>query len=137
MRARLPKLWATPRFAPCSCAEEFSEIIKKFILQHRRARLRAIVHSPGLAMRRGHRLVELGRALSSRIEFRALPEERQKIREEYLIADERALIYKEAHNDLEARWHAHDPLRARELRRTFAALWNESAPAREFTDLKI
>ena len=29
IRASAPKLWATPRFAPCSCGEEASEIIPK------------------------------------------------------------------------------------------------------------
>lgn len=118
-------------------SEEFSDTLKTFILQHRRARLRAIVHSPALAMRRGHRLVELGRMLSSRIEFRQLPEERQKQREEYLLVDERALIFKEDHADMNARRYSHDPLRAREQLRSFENLWSECAPAREFTDLKL
>lgn len=115
----------------------FNQALKGFILQHRRARLRVIVHSPQLAMRKGHRLVELGRQLSSRIEFRQLHEERRKQHEEYLIADDSALIIKETHSDIEARYYAHDPLRARERSRTFDALWEECVPAREFTDLKI
>lgn len=118
-------------------SEEFCDTLKRFILQHRRARLRALVHTPALAMRRGHRLVELGRALSSRIEFRQLSETHLKLREEYLMADQRTLLYKEAYNDLEARHHTDDPLRGREQMRIFETLWQESLPAREFTDLKI
>lgn len=118
-------------------SEAFTDNLKKLVLQHRRARLRVIVHTPALAMRKGHRLVELGRILSSRIEFRQLSEERQKLREEYLLADERALIYKQAYNDLEARYYANDPLFARGQMRMFEALWQESEPAREFTDLKL
>lgn len=117
--------------------EEFSETLKRFILQHRRARLRVLVHSPALAMRRGHRLIELGRALSSRIEFRQLGDENLKLREEYLLADQRSLLYKEAHGDIEARYFESDPLQGRAQMRIFEPLWQESVPAREFTDLKI
>lgn len=117
--------------------EEFSETLKRFILRHRRARLRVLVHTPALAMRRGHRLVELGRRLSSRVEFRQLGGENLKLGEEYLLADARVLLHKEAHADLEARYYAQDPLKGREMQRTFEALWQESVPAREFTDLKI
>lgn len=118
-------------------SEEFCDTLKKFILQHRRAHLRAIVHTPSLAMRRGHRLIELGRLLSSRIEFRQLAEERQKLRPEYLIADQHALISKEAHDDIRSRYFAHAPLVAREQLKGFETIWQESTPAREFTDLKI
>lgn len=117
--------------------EDFCDTLKRFILQHRRARLRALVHSPALAMRRGHRLIELGRALSSRIEFRQLGEEHLKLREEYLMADQRTLLYKEIYNDLGVQHYANDPLRGREQMRIFESLWQQSLPAREFTDLKI
>ena len=118
-------------------AEEFTEALKKFILSNRRARLRVIIHSPALAMRRGHRLVELGRALSSRIEFRELPEQHQSLVEEYAVADERGGLYKECYSDIETQWHAHDPLFARERLRAFESLWAESVVARELRALKI
>ncbi|HVT35615.1 MAG TPA: hypothetical protein VHE37_08525 [Nevskiaceae bacterium] len=117
--------------------EEFIDALKKFILQNRRANLRVIIHSPGLAMRRGHRLVELGRALSSRIEFRELPEQYQSLIEEYAIADQRGGLYKEYYGDLESQWHEHDPLFARERLRAFDTLWPECVPARELRDLRL
>lgn len=118
-------------------SEVFCETLKAFILGHRRAQLRVLVHTPALAMRQGHRLVELGRRLSSRIEFRALADERKTLIEEYLLADERSLLCKECYSDLEARYYAHEPLLARQQLRTFENLWQESLPAREFTDLKL
>lgn len=118
-------------------SEAFCEALKHFILGHRRAQVQVLVHTPANAMRQGHRLVELGRRLSSRIEFRQLIEERRSLCEEYLLVDERALLHKEYHADLEARYYANDPLRARQQRRDFDALWQESPPAREFTELKL
>jgi hypothetical protein len=118
-------------------SEDFIAPLQKFLLQHQRARLRVIVHSPGLAMRTGHRLVELGRRLSSRIEFRELPYERRLIEREYLIADESALLIRESVEQLEARYYPHAPLLARERRREFEPIWQESAPVAEFRDLKL
>lgn len=117
--------------------EDFIETLRAFLLQHRRARLRALVHTPRTAMQHGHRLVELGRALSSRIEFRELSPERKSLREEYLIVDERAMLHRRTPEDLEARCYADAPALAREQLRQFEILWQESPPAREFTDLRL
>jgi hypothetical protein len=118
-------------------SEFFIAPLQKFLLQHQRARLRVIVHSPGLAMRTGHRLVELGRRLPSRIEFRELPEERRLLEKEFLIADESALLLRASVEQLESRYYPHAPLLAREQKREFETWWQESQPAAEFRDLKI
>lgn len=118
-------------------SDDFVQAVRGFALQHRRARLRVLVHSPVLAMRGAHRLVELGRVLSSRIEFRQLGEERRTLAEEYLIADERGLVYKRTHDALQSKYFAYSPMDARQQLRSFNTLWDESLPAREFTDLRI
>ena len=45
--------------------EIFIDRVRRFVLQHRRARLRVLVGQPQAAMRASHRLVELGRALGA------------------------------------------------------------------------
>lgn len=117
--------------------EDFVETLRAFLLQHRRARLRAIVHTPRTAMLHAHRLVELGRALSSRIEFRELLPERKSLREEYLIVDDRAMLHRSAPEELEARCHTEAPALVREQLRQFETLWQESPPAREFANLRL
>lgn len=118
-------------------SEAFVNAVRVFALQHRRARVRVLVHSPVVAMRGAHRLIELGRVLSSRIEFRQLGEERQSLMQEYLLADERSLLYKNSYDAIEAKHYAYAPLDARSRLREFNPLWDESVPAREFTDLRI
>jgi len=118
-------------------SEDFITPLQTFLLSHQRARLRVLVHTPVLAMRTGHRLIELGRRLSSRIEFRELLPERKLIRKEFLIADESSMLIRDAEDQLEARFYAHAPLLARDQKREFDILWQESPPAAEFRDLKL
>lgn len=118
-------------------SEGFVAIVRAFALAHRRARVRVLVQHPVMAMQGAHRLVELGRVLSSRIEFREPLPERKLSAEEYLVADERSLVHRAGPDQLEAKFYAHAPLEARLRLRTFNALWDEAVPAREFTDLKL
>ncbi len=118
-------------------SEDFITPLQTFLLSHQRARLRVLVHTPALAMRKGHRLVELGRRLSSRIEFRELPSERRLIRKEFLIADEYSLLIRDSEDQLESRYFPHAPLLARDQKREFDTWWQESPPAAEFRDLKL
>jgi len=118
-------------------SEDFVVPLQTFLLSHQRARLRVLVHTPALAMRTGHRLIELGRRLSSRIEFRELLPERKLIRKEFLIADESSLLIRDSDDQLEARYYPHAPLLARDQKREFDSWWQESPPAAEFRDLKL
>jgi hypothetical protein len=115
--------------------QAFVDAVRVFALQHRRARVQVIVNSPH--MRGGHRLVELGRILSSRIEFRQLPETRRDIIEECLIADERSVLRSDSFTQIEGSWFPDAPLEARSRLRAFRSLWEECVPAREYSILGI
>lgn len=117
--------------------EAFVATIRSFVLQHRRARLRVLVRNPGTTMRGAHRLVELGRALSSRIEFREPLPERKLPLEEYVLADEKALLLRSFSDDIDAKYLPHAPLDARQQLRTFNGIWEESVPAQELRDLRL
>lgn len=117
--------------------DEFIERLRNFILEHRRARLRVLVHDPVAAVRNSIRLVEFGRRLSSRVEFRALPAEKRRLREEYLIADETALLYRNSPDQLEAKYYSEAPLVARSHLRAFETLWQDSTVARELSSLGL
>ena len=117
--------------------EAFTQTLRGFILAHRRARLRVLLHDPAAAVRNSVRLVEFGRMLSSRIEFRVMPDDRRKLREEFLIADERAVLYRSSPDQLEAKHYADAPMVARSHLREFEALWHESVVAREMSALGI
>lgn len=118
-------------------AQAVVDHMQTFLLGSPRAQVRVLVHQPDLAMRRAHRFVELARRLSSRVEFRQLAEEHRSTSEEYVIADEQALLYKENHDQLSAIWRPHSPLDARLKLRAYEELWNAATPAREFYALGL
>ena len=118
--------------------EAFTNAIRRFVLQHERTRVRVLVNATQAAMAASPRFVELGRSLSSFVEFRELrPARQQTVRDEYLIADGRVLLYRETPQDLEARYHGQTPHVAREKLRDFDLLWNESEPAQELRRLGL
>jgi hypothetical protein len=118
--------------------EAFGEALRRFVLQHERTRVRILLHSAQAAVANSPRLVELGRSLSSYVEFRELlPERRLAVLEEVLIADGRTMLHREAPQDLVARWHGSDPAVVRLKLKDFDTLWNESVPAQELRRLGI
>ena len=116
----------------------FGEALRRFVLQHSHTRVRVLVSNTQGAMANSPRLVELGRGLSSFVEFRELlPARQQSIREEYLVADGRIMLYRETPNDLESKYYGESPHLARIKLKDFDVLWNESTTAQELRKLGI
>lgn len=119
-------------------SEAFVDAIKALGLSSDRARIRVLINQPRSAMRDAHRLVELGRRMPSRIEFRELPEQRLSThRADWLIVDERHLIERGAPDSLFARQQLDAPLLARAKAKAFQELWDESPGCTEFRVLGI
>lgn len=113
------------------------DVLRKFLLEHRRGRLRGLVGDPRAAMRCSHRMVELSRVLSSRIEFRQPVSTWSSMAGDFIIVDQRSLLVRSDPGDLEARYYADAPALAREQLGDFERLWQHGEPAREFTDLRL
>lgn len=118
--------------------ESFVGAVRAFVLKHQNTRLRVLVNNTRAAIAGGSRLIEFGRKMSTFIEFRELSiERRQFIREEYLIADGRLLLYREAPGDLASKYYATAPHLARLKLKDFDVLWNESTTAQELRDMRL
>lgn len=118
--------------------EDFGETLRRFVLQHNHTRVRVLVNATKTAMANSPRLIELGRALSSFVEFRELlPSRQHSIREEYLVADGRLLLYRETPADLESKYYGTAPHFARLKLKDFDLLWNESTTAQELRKLSL
>jgi hypothetical protein len=118
--------------------EIFGEALRRFVLQHGHTKVRVLVNHTQAAVSNSPRLVELGRSLSSFVEFREVPPARQQtVRDEYLIADGRIMLYRETPQDLEAKYYVRAPHLARLQLKTFDGLWNDAVPAQELRKLGI
>lgn len=115
----------------------FAESVKQFLLLQRNARLRVLVVRSQLAARGPHALVDLGRLMSSRVEFREFAPGKPAPGEELLLADGRLLLERNGHEALEARLIREDPSTARERQRRFDNLWDHAVPSIELRRLRI
>ncbi len=121
-------------------SEEFAEAVKGFLLGGEHARLQVLVRQPQQAVRNVPRLLELGRRISSRCQFRE-PSEAQRavgeLRSEWLLADRRVLLERREPESLEAQFWAAEPQRGKLRAEAFEALWDEAQPAQELRSLEI
>ena len=106
----------------------FLEIVKRFVLARRFAKVRVLLSDSGRLLRDNNRFIAMGRRLTSCIDIRpAVGEARQRACA-YLIADDRAIVYR-VHPD---RWDGvadlNNPPIARQYLDEFDEIWHASSP---------
>ncbi|MEQ1439522.1 hypothetical protein AAG565_09165 [Fontimonas sp. SYSU GA230001] len=112
------------------------DALRRLALRHERVRIRILVNEPDLAMRRAHRLVEFARRVTSRIQFRQLPDDQRGLVEDWAIADSSAVWHRDNPEQLESRL-IDSSLEALLRLRRFDPLWESSVPARALMELHI
>ena len=79
-------------------------------------------------MKYNHRLLELARRLTSRIELRRPIAEYSERGDEYLLADGSGYLYRERAGEYEVSADFHAPLETRRLQEQFHEAWEHSQP---------
>ncbi|MEJ0009053.1 MAG: hypothetical protein WDM77_22490 [Steroidobacteraceae bacterium] len=109
----------------------FLEIIKSFVLARSFAKVRVLLVDPTRVMTDTNRFIAMGRRLSSYIDIRYvaghMPQQRSCA---YLIADERAIVYRPARGHLGRYRRLQQCGRCRLHLAEFDTVWNASAPER-------
>jgi hypothetical protein len=106
----------------------FLEIVKRFVLARRFAKVRVLLSDSGRLLRDNNRFVAMGRRLTSCIDIRPAMEPVKQRASGYLIADDRAIVYR-VHPD---RWDGvadlNNPPVARQYLDEFDEIWHASSP---------
>lgn len=109
----------------------FLEIVKRFVLARRFAKVRVLLSDSGRLLRDNNRFIAMGRRLTSCIDIRpavALVKRANGYPGAYLIADDRAIAYR-VHLD---RWDGvadlNNPPVARQYLDEFDEIWHASSP---------
>ena len=114
----------------------FVEAVKNMILGNRRAQVRVLLNDVGPAAK-GHRLVDLGRTLSSFIVFRQLSQSDRDNLEDRVIVDRTRFIERLDPESLDALHYPDAPADSRRRLEDFEQLWAHAAPSPELRALVI
>jgi len=117
--------------------EIFLDLLSGLCLRNRQARIRFLVQDPSTPIKRCHRLIELGRKLSSSIEFRQPHQDYQNFNEACLIADQCGLIHRSLADRFEGTANFYDPVAARRKLDFFTEVWERSESHPEFRRLHL
>jgi hypothetical protein len=105
----------------------FLEVIKHFVLTRSFSKVRVLLAEPTRVMRDSNRFVAMGRRLSSCIDIRYVTAEAPQRASAYLIADDRAIVYRMRADTWDGIADANNPPAARLYLQEFDNIWNASA----------
>ena len=106
----------------------FLEVIKHFVLARSFAKVRVLLGEPTRVMRDSNRFVAMGRRLSSCIDIRYVAAEARQRASAYLIADDRAIVYRMRADTWDGVADINNPPVARLYLQEFDQIWDSSAP---------
>jgi hypothetical protein len=106
----------------------FLEIIKRFVLSRSFSKVRVLLVDPARVMRDSNRFVAMGRRLSSYIDIRYVAGHAPQRASAYLIADDRAIVYRLRADTWDGIADLNNQAVARLYLNEFDSVWNASAP---------
>jgi hypothetical protein len=105
----------------------FLEVIKHFVLTRSFSKVRVLLAEPTRVMRDSNRFVAMGRRLSSCIDIRYIAAKAPQRASAYLIADDRAIMYRMRADTWDGIADVNNPPVARLYLQEFDTIWNASA----------
>ncbi len=106
----------------------FLEVVKHFVLARSFAKVRVLLAEPTRVMRDSNRFVAMGRRLSSCIDIRYVAAQSPQRASAYLIADDRAIVYRMRADSWDGVADSNNPPVAKLYLQEFDTVWNASAP---------
>jgi len=116
---------------------EFLTAVRSLATRGSRTHVRFLVGDSERAIKRGHRLIELARSLTTAIDFKRPGPASEIGRSCYLLADDRGLMWQADAGQLDATVSFNDPVKVKRLRSQFDELWEEGEPDPELRRLHL
>ena len=116
---------------------EFVSACKNLALRSRYARIEILAFNSQRIIKRGHRLVDMVRAMSSRMEIRRPGKEFEKHVHSFVTFDEVGYIYRTYADRYEGIANYNRPREAREFEKLFSEMWLRSHVDTEMKSLNI
>lgn len=94
--------------------------------RHRQSAIRILVKDSGQAIKKGHRLIELSRRLTSSILIHRMPNNIENRDSAYLLADNAGFCHKNVGTLYTGQFNFNDKLKVRDLIKSFDEAWEQS-----------
>lgn len=117
--------------------EPFLTDLSSTCAQRQAIHVRVLIQSPVTPIKRGHRLIELSRRLSSIIEIRQPHSDYSHFNEAFLIVDQRGLVHRRFSDRFEGRANFNDIATAQRLTTFFNEVWEHSESSPETRRLHL
>jgi hypothetical protein len=109
----------------------FLEVVKHLVLARGYARVRVLISEPSRTIREGNRFLAMGRRLTTYIDLRNVHVDYRNNAAAFLIADDRALVYRLQANRWDGMAELNDTAIARKYLSYFDDVWRASEPEPE------
>lgn len=116
---------------------EFLDAIRLFALRSQHSRVQILLLDSEKVIKRGHRLVELARSLSSYFDIRRPAEQYRDAADAFIVADESGVIYRKHGDRYEGTADFHAQRDARDLIGRFDEIWQQSHTDPEMRGLYV
>ncbi len=117
--------------------EPFYQALRELAISSRNVEIRILLMDSDRIVKEGHRLINLGRRLSTYIKFRRVAEDYRDLPFSFLVADGRGYLYRSLAVQYGGEADFNNPYRARELGREFEEIWQHSQPDPNLRQLHI
>ena len=107
--------------------EAFKDAMKNLATGSTKAKIRILIHDCDTVVKKGHRLVELARRLTSFIDIRVQGKRFNEFNEAWLIVDSKAWIRRPLSDKYDADVDYSAARKLKETHETFNAMWNEAS----------
>ncbi len=109
----------------------FLEVVKRLVLARGYARVRVLISEPSRTIREGNRFLAMGRRLTTYIDLRNVHVDHRNNAAAFLIADDRALVYRLQASRWDGMAELNDTAIARKYLSYFDDIWRASEPEPE------
>ncbi|MEM7017149.1 MAG: hypothetical protein AAF512_07380 [Pseudomonadota bacterium] len=117
--------------------EECFEALEDLALRSRYSYIRVLIQDTYSVTQHGHRILELGKRLSSYFEFRRPAEKHRHISQSFLVADDIGVIHREYADALKTEANFCHPMMAKERLGLFNTMWDEAESDPNFRFLSL
>lgn len=137
-QARRELFIVTPDFEPERYNEPaFADALSAFVRRSRFSDARILLGDPTIAVRWGHKVVTLGRRLTSKLSIRQLHEEDARAMEAWMVVDDIGLLRREGREGFTGALFSRAIPHAQRARREFLEMWDRSSEIPDFRQLHL